>query len=320
MRIPSHCCGVFGLKPTSASSRTAATSTTSAAAPPTPTSTSSALSGCRDLDLLTARSPARPLEAVVWRLELPPARFDSAAGLRVGVWFDEPSAPVDHEYRALFLGAAADRLADCGEGVEAAHPPVDFDEQYGVFGHLVMEAMTPAMGDGDGGSGIGGSHLDWLRADMRRQEPRAVWRASFERHDLLLCPAMGTAAFPHNQKASIFERMVDVDGAPHSVLELISWLGFIGVLGVPSVCVPIGRTAGNLPVGIQDGVLPHEVVVDVAIPRQDEEAAGAVDVERMRHGVIGAHLVDEPDLDAVADGELPRDLRVLRAGVVWWFG
>jgi hypothetical protein len=44
--------------------------------------------------------------------------------------------------------------------------------------------------------------------------------------------------------------------------------------------------------------------------------AGAVDVERMRHRVVRVHLVDEAQLDLVADAELPVDLRVLGSGVL----
>jgi hypothetical protein len=40
---------------------------------------------------------------------------------------------------------------------------------------------------------------------------------------------------------------------------------------------------------------------------QDDEAAGTVHVERMVHGMVGVHLVDEAQLDLVADAELPVD-------------
>ena len=39
----------------------------------------------------------------------------------------------------------------------------------------------------------------------------------------------------------------------------------------------------------------------VAVAGEDEEAARAVDVERVVHRVVGVHLVDQPDLHPVAD-------------------
>ena len=53
---------------------------------------------------------------------------------------------------------------------------------------------------------------------------------------------------------------------------------------------------------------------DDAVAGEDEEAPGAVDVERVVHRVVGVHLVDQPDLHAVADAEPPLDGVVL--GVV----
>jgi amidase len=253
VRIPSHCCGVYGLKPTwgVVSQRGYLDHPAGGTIDVDINVFGPIARSADDLDLLlSVLAGPEPERAVAWHLDLPAAEEHSLADLNIGVWFDEPSAVVDREYRAM-LGAVADQLADHGARVGDTRPDVDFGEQYGVFGHLVMEAMTPSLGDGEEGSGVGGSHRDWLRADVRRQELRAIWRSWFERHDLLLCPALGAPAFPHHRAGNIFERMVDVDGEQHSVLELIAWLGFIGVLGVPSVCVPIGRTKANLPVGMQ---------------------------------------------------------------------
>ena len=65
----------------------------------------------------------------------------------------------------------------------------------------------------------------------------------------------------------------------------------------------------------EDGVLPHEVVVGFAVAGEHEEPAGAVDVERVVHRVVLVHVVDEADLDPVADLERPVDVPVLLAGV-----
>src|SRR3954469_13584292 len=114
VRNPSHCCGVYGLK-------------TSVGVIPQRGYLDHVGGGTTDADINVfgpiARS-AKDLEllldvvagpvdedAPAWRIDLPPAAFESAAGMRVGVWFDEDDAPVDREYRAL-LGAAADRLAN----------------------------------------------------------------------------------------------------------------------------------------------------------------------------------------------------------------
>ena len=48
---------------------------------------------------------------------------------------------------------------------------------------------------------------------------------------------------------------------------------------------------------------------------EDQESARAVNVERVRHRMIGVHLVDEADLDLITDSELPVDRRVRRARV-----
>src|SRR5918996_2505764 len=65
----------------------------------------------------------------------------------------------------------------------------------------------------------------------------------------------------------------------------------------------------------ENGVLPNQVVFSSTVPRQDQETSRAVDVERMVHGMIRAlHLVHEPDLDALVELEVPRDLMVYRAG------
>src|SRR4051794_10864001 len=63
----------------------------------------------------------------------------------------------------------------------------------------------------------------------------------------------------------------------------------------------------------EDGVLPDEVRLGGSVAGEDEEAAGAVDVERVVHRMVRVHLVDEADLHAIADAEAPIDPCSLRA-------
>jgi amidase len=177
--------------------------------------------------------------------ELPAAK---AGALRVGVWFDQPECEVARDYRAL-LGAAADRLADGGAQVEEAHPAIDFAEQVQLFSNMVLAAMSPAY-PADMADQLSGSHHQWLRNEMRRNQLADTWAEWFESYDVLLCPVTPTAALPHLQ-GDFFARMMTIDGVERSYLENTSWTGLIGVVGLPSAVPPIGRTPAGLPVGVQ---------------------------------------------------------------------
>jgi amidase len=252
VRIPSHFCGVFGLKPSFGVvpqrgylDHVGGGTTDADINVFGPIARSA-----RDLDLLLDVL-AGPVDedALGWRLELPPARFDNAAGLRIGLWFDQESAPIDAEYRAL-LGAAADQLADAGAKVEDAHPPVDFDEQVALFNAMILPAISPSVDD-ELQDPLSGVHRQWLRDEERRTALRRVWAEWFEQHDLLLCPVLNTPAFEHDHEGDFISRSVAVNGEPLPYTALVSWPGLIGIAGLPSAVPPIGRTAAGLPVGMQ---------------------------------------------------------------------
>ncbi|MEX1007624.1 MAG: amidase family protein, partial [Acidimicrobiia bacterium] len=253
VRIPSHCCGVYGLKPTWGviPQRGYLDHSNGGTIDVDINVFGPIARSADDLDLLlTVLAGPDPERAVAWRLELPLAEEHSLADLDVGVWFDDPATFVDAEYGTM-LRAAADRLADAGMRVHDRHPAVEFTEQMGVFATMIGGALAPTLADGSDAE-VGPSHLAWLRGDMQRYDLRRVWHDWFEHHDLLLCPAMSTPAFPHDHEGTIMDRTIDVDGTTRGHIELISWLGFIGVLGLPSVAVPIGRTKSpELPVGMQ---------------------------------------------------------------------
>ena len=253
VRIPSHCCGVYGLKPTWGviPQRGYLDHPNGGTIDVDINVFGPIARAAEDLDLLlSVLAGPEPERAVAWRLELPPAEERTLADLDVGVWFDDASAPIDSEYAAM-LHAAADKLADTGMQVHDNHPDVEFAEQSGLFGTMIGAALAPTLAEGADLGVVGPSHLEWLRGDMHRHDLRQVWHRWFEHHHLLLCPVMATPAFPHDHAGSIMDRTVEVDGTTRGHIELISWLGFIGVLGLPSVVVPIGRTRAGLPVGMQ---------------------------------------------------------------------
>jgi amidase len=270
IRIPSHFCGVFGLKP-------------SFGVVPQRGYLDHVGGGTTDADINVfgpiARSVAdlellldvlagpEPERAVAWRLELPEPRRSSLAEHRIGVWFDEPTCELDDGYEAV-LRATVGQLEGAGAKIEEAHPPVDFTEQFGLFQLMVGAAISPSL-PAEAGEALSGSHLGWLSLEKQRAALRRTWAEWFERYDVLLCPVTPTPPFPHNQEGDMFTRTMTVNGKETPYLQNVGWTGLIGVLGLPSAVPPLGRTAEGLPVGVQ-------VVVPYLRDREAVQVAGQI--------------------------------------------
>lgn len=251
VRIPSHFCGTFGLKP-------------SFGVVPQRGYLDHAEGGVTDADInvfgpitrsaddlaavmAVITGPPPEYEAAV-HIELPRPSLDSLAGLRVGAWFDQDGLPIDAEYRAL-LQRTADAMADAGATVVDARPDVDFDEEAHLFGRLVTEATMLSAPEKAQAKSI--PHIDWLRLDHRRAALRRAWHEYFTTVDVLLCPVTLTPAFPHQQDGDMFSRTATVNGETLPYITQFRWTGFIGVVGLPSAVAPIGLTRAGLPVGVQ---------------------------------------------------------------------
>jgi amidase len=251
VRIPSHFCGTFGLKP-------------SFGVVPQRGYLDHAEGGVTDADInvfgpitrsaddlaavmAVITGPPPEYEPAV-HVELPRPSLDSLAGLRVGAWFDQDGLPVDAEYRAL-LQRTADAMADAGATVVDHRPDVDFDEEANLFGRLVDEATMLSASEKAQAKSI--THIEWLRLDHRRAALRRVWHDYFTTVDVLVCPVTLTPAFPHQQDGDMFSRTATVNGETVPYIKQFRWTGFIGVVGLPSAVAPIGLTSAGLPVGVQ---------------------------------------------------------------------
>jgi len=252
VRLPSHFCGVFGLKPSFGVipqrgylDHVGGGTTDADINVFGPIARSAG-----DLDLLLGvLAGPDPERAAAWRLELPDASGRTLADYRVGLWLDDPGCAVDAEYGRM-LRHVADRLADAGATVAESHPAVAFGEQADLFRRMILPAITPSMPD-ETADAASGSHRAWLRAEEERARLRALWAGWFEDWDILLCPVAATPAFPHDHTGDIVSRTLVINGQARSQVESIAWTGLIGVLGLPSAVPPVGRTEAGLPVGVQ---------------------------------------------------------------------
>jgi amidase len=277
VRVPSHNCGVYGLKPSYGLvpqrgylDHVGGGTTDADINVFGPIARSA-----DDLDiLLSVLAGPDPERAPAWRVELPEPLFTSLDECRVGLWLDDAACPIEREYAGLLL-AAADRLTDAGAKLDESHPAVDFAEQVDVFVGLIGPAVSPSMPD-DVADQFGGMHRAWLRTQEARVRLARRWAEWFERYDVLLCPVNVSAAICHQQEGTFMDRTDEIDGVTRSHVEYGSWPGLIGVVGLPSAVSPAGRTAEGLPVGVQ-----------IVAPSLHDRAA--VRFAQLATGVIGEY-------------------------------
>jgi amidase len=252
VRIPAHCCGVFGLKP-------------SYGVIPQRGYLDHVGGGTTDVDinvfgplarsaadltlLLDVLAGADPQRSAAWRIELPPPHGVTLSDFRIGFWFDDPAVVLERDYAELLQTTVAG-LASVGARIEPAHPDVELAAQVELFNAQLWAALSPCLPE-DLAEQLAGSHLQWLRRDAQRAHYRERWAAWFAHYDILLCPVMPTTAFPHNQEGTFDSRTLTVNGQQRPYPDTISWTGLIGLVDLPSVVVPIGRTPAGLPAGLQ---------------------------------------------------------------------
>jgi len=221
----------------------------------------------RDLRLFLSILEDGPLPAKT----TPPA----VSALRIGVWLDEPSFPLDPEIRAMIV-AFGRQLQGQGAKVEAARP-VDGVALLDAYRILLMSAVAPDMpaatrrsasalrgvarvvrgvGGGVGDAAdqmlqISATHLEWLEANEQRARIGEQVKGVFDTFDVILAPITPVAAFPHDHSDFNRRTIVQSDGRKILYSAMLNWIALASACGLPATAIPIGVTAAGLPVGVQ---------------------------------------------------------------------
>jgi amidase len=274
IRVPSHCNGVYGLKP----SWGVVPVRGHIPGPPgslvTPDVGVAGPIARSVADLRTAfgvLAGPLPEDAPGWQLKLDPGpEVNDVAGLRVAIAVGDGDGmvPITRAVRAQLEDFAA-RLSAAGACVEDARLPVLLAEGLATWRDVTMPILGSGLPDEafaryaaledvpdhdltlSAGRAMVSRFRDVLAATGRRQRQRQAWADFFRRYDIVLAPVLPVAAFPHDTDRAFSERMVDVDGVavPHPLAA--AWVCAIGVMLLPVVTLPVGLTESGLPVGVQ---------------------------------------------------------------------
>jgi len=205
-----------------------------------------------------------------WKLDLAPPCHADLKDCRVAVWSDDPFCEVETGVADL-ISAAGETLGRAGATVDfRARPGIDMAESHATYYSLLAGALAPGLPESmrrrlrehppvsDDTShaalfarGAVMDHAAWLDWDEKRARLRETWQRFFGDWDVLLCPVMPQAAFPHDQSRDFQGRTITINDRPRNYVDMIIWCGMTCGVYLPATVVPVGQTADGLPVGVQ---------------------------------------------------------------------
>lgn len=270
IREPSNFCGVFGHKPT------VHVVPKTGYNPPGPPSLPNVLSVAGPLarsapDLKAAMEVLGGpdgFDAVAYKWTLPPARRKNIKEYKVRVVIDDPICPVVPEVKDQ-LQRAVDALVKAGAQVEEGWPKgVNPQEQLELYLQLLISSIPPQPAPpADKIPPPGFSSVNiiplvmksmamnfraYIDLQNKRIQAQYIWQDFYKDYDAFLMPTNFVPAFPHDHSEPMMLRVLETSLGKRAYLDLLYWISFATMTGLPATVAPIGRTADhNLPVGIQ---------------------------------------------------------------------
>ena len=227
------------------------------------------------LEIIAGPDEARG--AVAYRLELPPSRHEQLKSFRVLVLDAHPLLPTATPVRTAIEGLSQ-QLVNAGATVADSSPLLpNFANSARLYMRLLMSVVAArwpseqfkraqvaadALTNNDNSlaaerlRGAVLSHHDWMMADAARALLQRQWRQLFREWDVVVCPAMPTAAFPHDHSSPDWARHIKIDGKQYSYSDQLVWPEIATTPGLPATAIPIGHPNAGLPIGVQI-VGPH---------------------------------------------------------------
>ena len=275
IRMPAHCCGVFGHKPTFGIVPMRGHELEPNLAPPDMLVAGpmgrSATDLARAMDILAIADPDE--EGMGWRIDLPPEPRMRLNQYRVAVITGDATFPIDTDTARILEDIAAALRADGADVITDPRLPLPSPEIYTLFLSLLRGATSLQPNDTEFAQilakvdsmpreetldyatllprGLVQRHRDWLAAADARERLCAAWRGFFADIDLLIAPMSATSAYPHETDRPKEKQLFKVDGELQPAADTYFWIGIASSAYLPATSVPAGMSKEGLPIGVQ---------------------------------------------------------------------
>jgi len=274
IRVPAHFCGVYGHKPTlNVVSREGHIPPPPGGPPQGPTDLPVAGPLARSAADLKAAleilgGPTAE-DAIAYRWSLPPARGTRLADYRMGFVLDDAHCRLSSDVLKV-LAETVERFRKAGARLEEGWPKgVDPGAQFDAYHYLLdsffafrlrddqEEEMRKRAMNQDGSHEafearvMTAPHKYYQAAVRQRMAARAVWQDYFRTHDAFLLPTAFVPAFLHDHSQPMEKRTLATPEGPRPYSDMLFWISFATLAGLPATVAPVGLTREGLPVGIQ---------------------------------------------------------------------
>jgi amidase len=205
--------------------------------------------------------------AKAYRWSLPAARGGRLKEYRIGFLVDDKLCPVTTEVGNVLSGLI-EALRKSGSELKEGWPEdVIASEQYDTYRSMLVAFLagegpqeeparaSPPSADPSGHRAISkaarsASYRQYWAWNVQRMKARAIWQDFFRTFDVFLMPVAFLPAFPHDHRPWD-ERSHSTPLGSRPYEDLLFWISFATLTGLPATVAPVGVTSGGLPVGVQ---------------------------------------------------------------------